>query len=107
MSEVSRKEFDELKQRVESLNHGSNPNLGSNVESQVLPEPKKRAPKEPSKYNIYMGQECKKIKEKHPTLSNTEIFKLAAERWQDQKAPAPVSAPVSVSVPVILQKKSP
>lgn len=41
--------------------------------------------KEPSKYNLFVKEEYKKMKAAHPTKKGTEIFKLVAQKWRESK----------------------
>ena len=41
--------------------------------------------KEPSEYNIFVKEKMPEIKEKHPELSGSEIFKKIGALWSEQK----------------------
>ncbi len=41
--------------------------------------------KEPSEYNIFVKEKMPEIKEKHPELSGSEIFKKIGSLWSEQK----------------------
>ena len=41
--------------------------------------------KEPSEYNIFVKDKMPEIKEKHPELSGSEIFKKIGSLWSEQK----------------------
>jgi len=46
---------------------------------------KKKKIKNPSKYNIFMSKELKKIKNNHPGISQTDAMKMAASNWNKIK----------------------
>lgn len=69
MDSVTRKEFDELKSKVDNMSKGT--------------IKKKR---EPTDYNKFVGEECKKLRVKNPDMLHTEIFKLAVDKWKENKA---------------------
>lgn len=73
MSEISRKEFDELKAVVNKLS----------TTSTSTSKPKKH--REPTEYNKFIAEEYKKIKEKNPSLARIEIFKEAVKNWSENK----------------------
>jgi len=74
---VSRTEFEELKAKVNSLSSGSG--SGSAVEKQP------RKPREPSEYNKFIGVKCKEIKLQNPELKQSDVLKLAAGKWKNEK----------------------
>jgi hypothetical protein len=41
--------------------------------------------KAPSEYNNFVKEKNKELKEKHPEMNNTEIFKKTAELWNEYK----------------------
>ena len=73
---VSREEFDKLKAKVESLT------------PQHIEKVKKT--REPSEYNIYIGQKCKEIKLQNPELKQSDVLKMAAGKWKNEKKIADV-----------------
>ncbi len=73
----TRKEFDKLRndldKKIEKIEKIAESGL------------KKKKPREPSEYNIFIGEECKKIKAKNKDLHHNEVFKLAIEKWNSKK----------------------
>ena len=65
---VTRKEFDDMKKKIEQLE-----------------KPKEKRTRAPNQYNLFLGEELKKIKADKPTINNQEAFKLATERWAKHK----------------------
>lgn len=66
-----------LEQRVSELEAGS----------KGTKKPKKeRKPREPSKYNQFVKEASPRIKAAHPELKSTEIMKLIAKEWRENKA---------------------
>ena len=63
-----------------SWNIGPSFKISSTSESK---EPKKK--REPSKYNIFMSEEIKKIKAENPNMIHKEAFKTAARNWKAVK----------------------
>jgi hypothetical protein len=76
MDPPTRKEFEKLKTDVEKK-----------FEKIEKIADKKKKPREPSEYNIFVGEECKKIraKKEYKDLPHSEIFKLAVEKWNTKK----------------------
>ena len=60
-----------------SWNIGPSFKISSTSESK---EPKKK--RAPSKYNIFMSEEIKKIKAENPNMIHQEAFKTAARNWK-------------------------
>lgn len=79
---VKRSEFEALKQAFDEYMKKSEP-------VQPVPiEPKKpKVKREPSKYNIFMSTEIKKIKERNPDMPPKDLFKFAVENWKKQNPP--------------------
>lgn len=46
---------------------------------------KKRAPRKPSAYNVYMKKELKRLRKQHPRMKQPAIFKKAAKGWKKAK----------------------
>jgi hypothetical protein len=90
---VSRKEFDELKEKVTNLSNQLKPvdcktgdcKTGDChlVQSSTATEVKKK--REPTKYNKFIGEKCLEIKKENPGMSHTEVFKKATEEWKKNK----------------------
>jgi hypothetical protein len=68
------KKLDILDKRINQLDN-------QNVE-QIKKVKKKR---EPTAYNIFMKTKLIELKESHPSLSNIERMKMAAEAWDTSK----------------------
>ena len=48
--------------------------------------------KEPSKYNMFVKKEFKKLKKEHPNMASSNIMKLVAKEWSNVKKPAKKTA---------------
>lgn len=48
-------------------------------------EEKEKKPRAPTAYNLFMKEKMHELKETHPTLSNIERMKMAAEAWTESK----------------------
>lgn len=68
MGEVSRKEFMELKQRIDKLEKN-----------------KVKRHREPNEYNMYVKRKISELRKKHPNMGHQEIFKMAAQSWTGLK----------------------
>lgn len=51
----------------------------------VVKEKEKRPPKPPSKYNMFVSETIRELKDKHPELNNKQLLSMAAEKWQKVK----------------------
>lgn len=70
---VSREEFEALRNEFNKFKKGS------------APEKKKRASREPSKYNLFIKDEIAKLKSKYgKTKNHKEIFAEAVQAWTKQ-----------------------
>lgn len=47
--------------------------------------PSKRKARKPSKYNLFMRRELKRLRKKHPRTKQTVLFKKAAKAWKYHK----------------------
>lgn len=57
-------------------------------ELKSAPAKKKRDPRPPSDYNLFIKQTYAEVKEKNPTMPHQEIFAECARRWKAGKPPA-------------------
>lgn len=78
---VSRTEFEELKSQVDQMKKTAAP---------VIVE-KQKKPREPSEYNKFIGIKCKEIKQQNPELKQSDVLKLAAGKWKNEKKNAAVA----------------
>ena len=72
---VSRLEFEELKAKVNSLS----------VPAPAPAQEKLKVKREPSEYNKFIGIKCKEIKQQNPELKQSDVLKLAAGKWKNEK----------------------
>lgn len=66
MAEVSRKEFEKLKDKVEKIT-------------------KPKEPRKLTEYQKFISTEIKKIKKTSPNINHNEAFKKAIEKWNEKK----------------------
>jgi hypothetical protein len=76
------KRVDELESRLSELE-------GKPTEPQTKPKVVKnneeKKPRAPTAYNLFMKEKMTELKESHPTLTNIERMKMAAEAWSESK----------------------
>lgn len=79
------KRIDELETRVRELE-------GKNTDTKETPTKQKptksneeKKPRAPTAYNLFMKEKMTELKETHPTLTNIERMKMAAEAWTESK----------------------
>jgi len=75
MSQITREEFNELKNKVSGL---------STQLSNPKPE-KPKKPRAPSEYNKYMASKYAEIQKQNPSLAPSDVFKMVAASWKDVK----------------------
>ena len=47
-----------------------------------IKKPKAKRSRKPSKYNLFMKKELKRLRKKHPRTAQTVLFKRAAKAWR-------------------------
>lgn len=50
-------------------------------------EKKPKVPRKPSEFNLFMKTKITEMKEKHPNVSHSEAFKMAAGEWKNRPQP--------------------
>jgi YABBY protein len=75
-----------LMKRVETLEGELQEMKGTQKD---VPKPKKeekeKKTRAPTAYNLFMKEKMLELKESHPTLTNIERMKMAAEAWSESK----------------------
>lgn len=69
-------ELKELKEKPTSVAEPS---------TKVKKEEKEKKTRAPTAYNIFMKEKMLELKDSHPTLTNIERMKMAAEAWSESK----------------------
>ena len=70
---VTREEFEALSKRVESI--------ATSNDKDKKPKRTRAA----TGFNLYVGEQSKKVKEKNPSLIHTDAFKKAVSSWKELK----------------------
>lgn len=83
------KRVQELETRVSEL-EGKTTNSGeipssTPVKQKVVKSAEEKKPRAPTAYNLFMKEKMTELKESHPTLTNIERMKMAAEAWSESK----------------------
>lgn len=82
---------EELTNRVQQLETRVSELEGKNTEAPVVKQQKvaknteEKKPRAPTAYNLFMKEKMTELKESHPTLTNIERMKMAAEAWSESK----------------------
>lgn len=78
---VTREEFEELKSKLSAATSTViNTEVPSSVETNV-----KKAQRLPTKYNLFVRDESKKIREQNPGIKAPDVMKKCGEVWKAQK----------------------
>jgi len=51
----------------------------------ATPDKPKKATRKPSKYNLFMKKELKRLKKLHPRTKQSQLMKKAAQAWRKHK----------------------
>lgn len=75
-----------LMKRVETLESEFQEVKGSQKDaSKPKKEEKEKKTRAPTAYNLFMKEKMLELKESHPSLTNIERMKMAAEAWSESK----------------------
>jgi YABBY protein len=75
-----------LMKRVEVLESELHEAKGSQKDaSKPKKEEKEKKTRAPTAYNLFMKEKMLELKESHPSLTNIERMKMAAEAWSESK----------------------
>lgn len=55
------------------------------TKQKVVKSTEEKKPRAPTAYNLFMKEKMTELKESHPTLTNIERMKMAAEAWSESK----------------------
>jgi hypothetical protein len=58
---------------------------GKRVTKAATPGKPKKATRKPSKYNLFMKKELKRLKKLHPRTKQSQLMKKAARAWRKHK----------------------
>ena len=78
------KRVQELETRVSEL-EGKNTEVPVVKQQKVAKSTEEKKPRAPTAYNLFMKEKMTELKESHPTLTNIERMKMAAEAWSESK----------------------
>ncbi len=83
------KRVQELETRVSELENASKSSTEAPTKQKAGRAGKEnneeKKPRAPTAYNLFMKEKMTELKESHPTLTNIERMKMAAEAWSQSK----------------------
>ena len=59
--------------------------VGKRTSKAAAPGKPKKATRKPSKYNLFMKKELKRLKKLHPRTKQSQLMKKAARAWRKHK----------------------
>ena len=76
---------EELETKVNAFEGKAIEQVGSSTKVKPVKSTEEKKPRAPTAYNLFMKEKMTELKDLHPTLSNIERMKMAAEAWSESK----------------------
>lgn len=79
------KRVEELETRVSQLEGKTEVETPVKSKTKAEKSTEEKKPRAPTAYNLFMKEKMTELKDTHPTLTNIERMKMAAEAWSESK----------------------